>query len=87
MPLFFVNCERTVSFSVKRDLDPPLYHPLLLAPIGKQNVWFVFQSSFNFSLATITYEEPMNIAIEILLVFLINKLTLRVRFVQYNVSF
>ena len=26
--LFFVNCERTVSFSVKRDLDPPLYHPL-----------------------------------------------------------
>ena len=21
--LFFVNCERTVSFSVKRDLDPP----------------------------------------------------------------
>ena len=28
--LFFVNCERTVLFSVKRDLDPPpLYHPLL----------------------------------------------------------
>ena len=31
--LFFVNCERTVLFSVKRDLDPlppppPLYHPL-----------------------------------------------------------
>ena len=27
--LFFVNCERTVLFSVKRDLDPPphLYHP------------------------------------------------------------
>ena len=24
--LFFVNCERTVLFSVKRDLDP-LYHP------------------------------------------------------------
>ena len=24
MPLFFVNCERTVLFSVKRDLDPPL---------------------------------------------------------------
>ena len=22
--LFFVNCERTVLFSVKRDLDPPL---------------------------------------------------------------
>ena len=28
MSLFFVNCERTVLFSVKRDLDPPLYHPL-----------------------------------------------------------
>ena len=29
MSLFFVNCERTVLFSVKRDLDPPppLYHP------------------------------------------------------------
>ena len=27
--LFFVNCERTVLFSVKRDLDPPLYHPLV----------------------------------------------------------
>ena len=28
--LFFVNCERTVLFPVKRDLDPlpPLYHPL-----------------------------------------------------------
>ena len=25
---YFVNCERTGSFSVKRDLDPPLYHPL-----------------------------------------------------------
>ena len=25
--LFFVNCERTVLFFVKRDLDPPLYHP------------------------------------------------------------
>ena len=25
--LFFVNCERTVLFSVKRDQDPPLYHP------------------------------------------------------------
>ena len=24
MSLFFVNCERTVLFSVKRDLDPPL---------------------------------------------------------------
>ena len=23
MPLFFVNCEGTVLFSVKRDLDPP----------------------------------------------------------------
>ena len=23
MPLSFVNCERTVLFSVKRDLDPP----------------------------------------------------------------
>ena len=23
MSLFFVNCERTVLFSVKRDLDPP----------------------------------------------------------------
>ena len=22
--LFFVNCERTVLFSVKRDLEPPL---------------------------------------------------------------
>ena len=28
MSLFFVNCERTILFSVKRDLDPPLYHPL-----------------------------------------------------------
>ena len=24
LSLFFVNCERTVLFSVKRDLDPPL---------------------------------------------------------------
>ena len=23
MSLFFVNCERTVLFSVKRDVDPP----------------------------------------------------------------
>ena len=23
MPLFLVNCERTILFSVKRDLDPP----------------------------------------------------------------
>ena len=33
--LFFMNCQRTVLFSVKRDLDqpppPPLYHPLTSA--------------------------------------------------------
>ena len=31
--LFFMNCQRTVLFSVKRDLDqpPPLYHPLTCA--------------------------------------------------------
>ena len=33
--LFFVNCERTVLFSVKRDLDPlpPLYHPWGNVPV------------------------------------------------------
>ena len=51
--LFFVNCERTVLFSVKRDLDPPppLYHPhtnamLLLDSVISVGVfsltWFFF---------------------------------------------
>ena len=33
MSLFFVNCERTVLFSVKRDLDPP-FTTLRLVPIA-----------------------------------------------------
>ena len=42
MFLFFVNCERTVLFSVKLDLDPspPLYPPdftIQLIDLPKQN--------------------------------------------------
>ena len=38
MSLFFVNCERTVLFSVKRDLDPPLYHPLPRSEEGQCDI-------------------------------------------------
>ena len=48
MSLFFVNCERTILFSVKRDLDPPFttlifgehgiithnYYTMMAKPIG-----------------------------------------------------
>ena len=34
MPIFFMNCERTVLFSVKRDLDPlPPLPPSFLSSV------------------------------------------------------
>ena len=44
--LFFVNRERTVLFSMKRDVDPPLYHPLLHA-LPKTEIYLDFYSMKN----------------------------------------
>ena len=56
MPILFpVNCERTNSFSVKRDLNSPhhLYHPLTCwcrfsKPLfrNRMNLWFLVETLF-----------------------------------------
>ena len=38
--LFFVNCERTVLFFVKRDLDPPFLYTLLSGISKAYDVYF-----------------------------------------------
>ena len=39
--LFLVNCERAVLFSVKHDLDPPLYITLLKGLVNENYSWMV----------------------------------------------
>ena len=45
MPLFFVNCERTVLFSVKRDLAPPF--TTLMQVFGASRQMHVFSQSLD----------------------------------------
>ena len=69
MPLlFFVNCERTVLFSVKRDLDPPLYHPHFTLQANNCKETF---HCFNILQYSYSHFTLFSILIQLLILFMI----------------